>query len=95
MTKDTKKKPKEISQKKLVQIFKDIKRLKTEDTRFCFLIGAGASKSSEIPTGWELSQRWYNDLKDGGITDDEIKAWEKKTGVDFEIENADHFYPYL
>ena len=95
MTKDTKKKAKEISQKNLVRIFKDIKRLNSEDNRFCFLIGAGASKSSDIPTGWELSERWYNDLKDSGISDDEIKAWEKKTGVDFKIETAGHFYPYL
>jgi tetratricopeptide (TPR) repeat protein len=31
---------------------------------FCFLLGAGASRSSGIPTGWELSRRWWDELKE-------------------------------
>lgn len=56
--------PKEINQKRLVRIFKDIKIHNNEESRFCFLLGAGASKSSNIPTGVELAQKWYAELED-------------------------------
>ena len=31
--------------------------------RFCFILGAGASKSSGIPTGAELSSQWLNEIE--------------------------------
>ena len=55
-------KPKTINQNRLVRMFRDIKKNNGE-MRFCFLIGAGASKSSGIKTGWELSKEWYEVLK--------------------------------
>lgn len=85
-------KPCRIDQKRLVTLFKDIKRLKSEETRFCFLIGAGASKSSGIKTGWELAEEWYKSLKDD-LTDDELSAWEESIG--FDAENVGAFYPHL
>lgn len=87
--------PNEITQKHLVRIFKDVKRLKIDDHRFCFLIGAGASKSSGIPTGWELSKDWYDDLKDELKDDPDIEKWKHKIGVPFDSVNAGRFYPIL
>ena len=86
--------PKTISQKALVTIFKDIKQIATHDVRFCFLVGAGASKSSEIPTGWDLSKDWYNDLKDD-LDSGLIQSWESEVGTALNIENVGHFYPFL
>ncbi len=36
--------------------------LKMPDRRFAFVLGAGASFSSGIPTGKELAPRWLKDL---------------------------------
>ncbi|MBL0235585.1 MAG: hypothetical protein IPQ02_02920 [Saprospiraceae bacterium] len=84
--------PFRIDQKRLVTLFKDIKRLNSDETRFCFLIGAGASKSSGIKTGWELSEEWYKSLKED-LSQEELKEWEESIG--FKIENIGAFYPYL
>ncbi|MDP8313546.1 MAG: SIR2 family protein [Candidatus Celaenobacter antarcticus] len=73
-------------------MFKDIKRLESDDIRFCFLIGAGASKSSGIPTGWELSEEWYNDLKED-LNEDELQKWENE--INFDISKIGEFYPHL
>lgn len=32
--------------------------------RFCFIIGSGCSKSSGIPTGYDLANKWYKELFD-------------------------------
>ncbi len=93
MTKN--KTPKEITQKQLVRIFKDIQRLKSDDTRFCFLIGAGASISSGIPSGWELSRKWYEELKEELKDSEEVKSWVENIGVEFNKDNIGRFYPYL
>ena len=36
------------------------------DKKYCFLLGAGASKPSGIPTGGELVQKWMNELRSPG-----------------------------
>ncbi|MEM9824426.1 MAG: SIR2 family protein, partial [Bacteroidota bacterium] len=84
--------PKRITQKRLVRIFKDIKNLESEEHRFCFLLGAGASKSSGIKTGWELSVEWYQDLKKD-LTAEELDEW--KASIDLVEDNLGAFYPYL
>jgi hypothetical protein len=33
------------------------------DRRICFVLGAGASKSSGIKTGWELAKQWLAEIK--------------------------------
>ncbi len=86
------KSPKSINQKRLVTLFKDIKRLDSVENRFCFLIGAGASKSSGIPTGWELSKKWYDVIKND-LDEKELEDWEKEIG--FDIKKVGEFYPYL
>ncbi|GAT63819.1 tetratricopeptide repeat protein [Paludibacter jiangxiensis] len=89
---ETQVEPKIISQERLVRMFKDIKRLNSEDTRFCFLIGAGASKSSGIKTGWELAVEWYKALQED-LTEDELSDW--KNSIGFDEENIGEFYPHL
>ena len=83
---------KTMNQKNLVRIFKDVKRLNNDDIRFCFLLGAGASVSSGIPTGWALAERWYNDIKEDFEEKDRSK-WEKKIG--FDEERLGEFYPRI
>jgi len=81
-----------IDQKRLVRLFKDIKRFNCDETRFCFLLGAGASKSSGIKTGQELSEEWYKDLKED-LSETELIKWEESIG--FDKKNIGTFYPYL
>ncbi len=84
--------PKKIGQKQLVQIFKDVKEMGTQEPRFCFLIGAGASKSSNIPTGWELANEWYQELKDI-LEPSDLEQWQDET--QFIEERLGEFYPQL
>ena len=82
----------QIDQKRLVSLFKDIKRLNSDETRFCFLIGAGASKSSGIKTGGELSKEWYETLKND-LAEDELTKW--KNNNSFDENNIGAYYPHL
>ena len=52
---DSKNETKVIRAKELIQIFKDIKESKS-DSRFCFILGAGASVDSGIPSGSKLAK---------------------------------------
>ncbi len=83
-------KPKSISQKQLIGTFGDIKKGKSSENRFCFLLGAGASKSSGILTGGELATKWYERIKNE-LTDTEREKWEKD--VDFDEDNIEASYP--
>lgn len=42
--------------------------------RFCFVIGAGASKSSGIPTGQELAAKWYQQILED-LDPEELENW--------------------
>lgn len=84
--------PTRINQKRLVKMFQDIKRLKSDDSRFCFLIGAGASKSSGIKTGWELAQKWYNELKED-LDKEDFDRWKKSITLD--EKKMGEYYPHI
>jgi len=47
------------SAKRLIDTVKDCK----EDKQYCFVLGAGASVESGIPTGVQLAQQWLEELK--------------------------------
>ncbi len=49
----------------------------TESRKFCFVIGAGASVKSGIPSGGELSDRWYKEIQER-YSKDEIEQWAEK-----------------
>ena len=53
---------------------------KRPDKKFCFVLGAGASKHSGIPTGSELVKVWMQELKDS-YSNDELKEWRKKERI--------------
>lgn len=64
-----------ITSKQLMSVFADMDA-EGSDQRACFIIGAGASKQSGIPTGGELALRWWNELLENKIYSlEEIKAW--------------------
>ncbi len=48
--------------------------------RYCFILGAGASKSSGIPTGEEMAKQWYEELT-RLYTTDELRANQKRLNV--------------
>ncbi|MFO1146537.1 MAG: hypothetical protein U1E33_08350 [Rhodospirillales bacterium] len=64
---------------------------------FAFILGAGASRSSGIPTGAELVDFWLEDIFDRNHKDDHytIENWLKKNlNIDgFEYSRRDEYYP--
>ncbi len=89
-----KSKPKKISQNRLKRVFKDIREQNSKEIRFCFVIGAGASKSSGIKTGWELSEEWYKELKED-LDAEELQAWKDNISGDFDEDNIGAYYSDL
>jgi len=85
--------PQTISQKQLVHLFKDAKENNCADICFCFLLGAGASVSSGIPTGYELAKKWYASLKNDLLSESELKLWEQEIG--FDENRIAEFYPQI
>ncbi len=65
-----------ISSQTFKHTIRDIHK-NTESRKFCFVIGAGASVKSGIPSGRELSDRWYKEIQER-YTKDEIKEWAKE-----------------
>lgn len=76
---------KEISLKKFINHFGENLR---NEKRFCFILGAGASKSSGIPTGGELVQQWIKELKESD--EEDSKNWIKEKGI-LENDYASHY----
>jgi len=60
--------------------------------RFCFILGAGASRSSGIPTGAELARQWLNEVKED-LDDEQFESWCKTESID-QSEPA-NFYPKI
>lgn len=69
----------EVSVRELAMVLKDIKDTNS-DQQVCFIIGAGASRSSGIPTGAELAKTWYDDLKNI-LRKSEFEAWKRAIGI--------------
>jgi tetratricopeptide (TPR) repeat protein len=71
------------------------------DRSFCFLLGAGASKSSGIRTGGELVQEWLRELERLDLLADHLPPldeWATEANLDikaFEYPNAAAFYPQV
>ena len=66
------------------------------DRQFAFILGAGASFTSGIPTGKDLAQRWLKDMHlrecaDGSDLEGWIrKAWPAENGLS-QATAADHY----
>ena len=63
-----------------------------QNQKFCFILGAGASKSSGIPTGAELAFQWLNEIKED-LDKDQFKAWLEEEDID--ENNPASFYPQI
>jgi len=68
---------KEISLNQFIAHFADDVR---EEKRFCFILGAGASKSSGIPMGSELVHEWVEHMKEIDI--DDFNKWVSENNID-------------
>ncbi|WP_148314224.1 SIR2 family protein [Sorangium cellulosum] len=70
---------------------------KMEDHAFAWVLGAGASKASGIPTGGELVERWLKELHERlDTTDSPIETWATAENLkisNFTYSNAATFYP--
>lgn len=58
-------------------------------TRYCFILGAGASVSSGISSGATLAKEWYDEIK----TDTHVRSWIKKNNVD--LNNIANYYSQI
>jgi len=66
---------KRISLQNFKYTLRDIHK-NTENRKFCFVMGAGASYKSGIPTGGQLAKKWYDEIKER-YSGEEIKKWIK------------------
>ena len=69
------------------------------DRPFCFILGAGVSRSSGIPTGGEMAQVWLREVYDAENFDGlSLEKWAtpERLGIeDFDLRNVPSFYPQL
>lgn len=71
---------KSISATEFKHTLKDINE-NTENRRYCIVVGAGASRKSGIPTGGELANKWYGELKER-LEDSDLKKLIKEFKID-------------
>ncbi|QUI88908.1 tetratricopeptide repeat protein [Porphyromonas gingivalis] len=83
--------PKTITSRQLVRMLKDASG-ESKGTKFCFLIGAGASMSSGIPSGADLARKWIQEIEEDCGKDDFAK-WKNKVGIS--EDNVGEFYPQI
>jgi Tfp pilus assembly protein PilF len=73
--------------------------LHRQEKPFCFVLGAGASSMSKIPTGGELAVKWLRDLhRELDFTGKSLEAWatEGNLGIpNFDLKQAATFYSEL
>ena len=72
--------PKEITQKQLIRAMK-ASNGENSDIRYAFLLGAGASIASGIPSGGDLAKKWMEELE-ADIDEDTLDKWKKDIGYD-------------
>ena len=66
-------KAQKVTQAQLFQAIFDANQ-KGSSVRFGFILGAGASVASGIPSGGKLASKWYDEIKES-ISDKELKDW--------------------
>ncbi|WP_373810389.1 SIR2 family protein, partial [Porphyromonas loveana] len=66
------------------------------EMKFCFLIGAGASISSGIPSGAKLAWKWLQEIKEDCDGED-FEDWKIEIGMPEQniAEKAGEFYPQI
>ena len=81
---------KKISSHTFKYTLRDIKS-NTENRKFCFILGAGSSFSSGIPTGGKLAEKWFSEIKDI-YPEGEIEQWLREGNID-ESDLASNYGP--
>lgn len=82
-------------------VLDDMKRIDQtmKDRQFAFILGAGASRTSGIPTGQQLAKRWLEDIHLRECLDGlPLDEWLNKTKIidkELTVENCGEFYPQL
>ncbi|WP_350288270.1 hypothetical protein [uncultured Croceitalea sp.] len=69
-----------ISSHEFKHILKDIHK-NSESRKFCFILGAGASYNSGIPTGSELARQWFSEIEQRMLKS-ELKKWMNENKID-------------
>ena len=72
---------KEINLNQFLQIFKDQANNNLSTNKYCFLLGAGASVSSDIPSGGSLAKKWFNEIKNI-LDEQQLKVWKYEKKID-------------
>ena len=80
-------KPRTITLKQFLRHFEE-----QRNRKFCFILGAGASKSSGIPTGAELAFQWLNEIEED-LDKDQFETWLKEKGI--ARDDPASFYPQI
>lgn len=68
-------KAREISQESLFRLLKDSTQ-NNSSIHFGFILGAGASVKSGIPSGLSLAKKWYEEIK-VDLTKSDFEKWNK------------------
>lgn len=90
-----------ITEWSLDGILDDIKRIDQtmKDRQFAFILGAGASRTSGIPTGQQLAKKWLEDIHLRECLDHRsLEEWLNESQIIHEtltIQNAAEFYPQI
>ncbi|MBN1967926.1 MAG: tetratricopeptide repeat protein [Candidatus Delongbacteria bacterium] len=75
-----KEKQKRYTEVSLVTFLKDFLDKSDQKTRYCFILGAGASIQSGISSGQTLARNWLNEIKNK--YSDEYQVWVKENKID-------------
>lgn len=81
--------PKEITQKQLISGIK-ASSIDFSNIRYGFILGAGASAKSKIPTASILTKKWFEKIQED-ISENELNQW-KENIPDFDEKNLARFY---
>jgi len=82
-------KAKEITQDQLIRVLKASTN-PSSSLRYGFILGAGASINSKIPSGSTLAKKWYYEICED-VSDDILKQWEDSIS-NFDKNNLAEFY---
>ncbi len=69
-----------ISTKSFKHTIRDIHK-NADNRKFCFVIGAGASRNSGIPTGGEMANKWFSEINER-LDNNELEDWKNDQKID-------------
>jgi protein O-mannosyl-transferase len=69
-----------ISTKSFKHTIRDIHK-NADNRKFCFVIGAGASRNSGIPTGKEMANKWFSEISER-LDKSELETWTTEQAID-------------